>query len=709
MESLHLFFATGTWWAVLLVVLAAGGIAWMTYRRTTPALSARSRSGLTILRWVGITMLALALFEPVLRAVTSFEEAPQILVAIDESRSLSLKDGKGARLPQRNEVVERVREAASERWSFVGFDESVRPLADTDSLRADGERTDLSRVLQWAANRSAQERPPVVLFITDGQYNSGESPVSAAAAAGIGVYAIGIGDTTTPADLTVTGMLTGEITVVRSPTPVSVAFEHSGLPPGKAVIRLLEEDREVARDTIEIRSPSGRTTVDLQWTPSVVGKRKLTAVVETSGTEATTVNNRTQRFVDVRSSERIVSLIAGAPSPDVSFVTTVLESDPNIKVRSFIQKQGSQFYGASPSASSIAGSELCVLIGFPIASTPSSAIAEVATALKRGAGVLFIPSRDVAYDRLGPLEPYLPFSVAASRPVEFKTTPDVQRGQTSDPILKVTGTDGDQELWNTLPPIVRTETFVTPRPGAKTLATIKVNNVPLPEPLLIKQETEGRRSLAVLGYGLYRWELQGEGPRASRGEQPTDVFRSFIGNATGWLAVRDDERRVVIRTSRDFYSAGESVSVQATVLNESMQPVDQADVRVRITGPAGERDVILASLGTGRYRSVLGTLPPGEYRFSGTAVRNGRSLGADQGRFSVGDLSVEDAAITMNTGVLRTLASTTGGAFGTSATVDKVLEQLRSDPRLRTVARTTGRDTTLWHTIWPLMVALAAF
>ena len=708
MEHFQFFFATGSWWLITLVVIVAAAISWLTYTRTTPQQTPASRVLLAGLRTVGIVFLALSLFEPVLRLVRSETERPGVVVAIDESASMGLEDASGLRRQQRDAIIDLLRDRAEDTWSFVGFAENVREATSSDTFSIDGSRSDLSRVLQWSSNVPADERPGTILIVSDGQINAGESPIGAATTLGLGVYAIGIGDTVMPTDASVSGILVPGVTVVDDPTPVSVVISSRGYAGQPAQLVLMEEDRVVDQDTILLPIDGVRTTAEFLWTPAQTGERKLTVRLTPLDGEATTANNLTRDYVDVRKAKRVVYLVAGAPSPDVSFVIRALEKDPNVDVRTSIQKRGGEWYDQQPTPASIAEAELCVVIGFPIASSPRDAVAAVADAARRGTGLLFIPSRDVEYSRLGPLEDYLPFSVAASRPTEFRATPDVQRGTTADPILKITGTELDQELWNTLPPIYRTETFVTPRSGATILATLKVNNVPLAEPLVMKREVERRRSIAVMGYGLYRWELLGEGPQASRGEQPVEVFASFVGNAASWLAVKDDERRVEIRSSREFYGAGEHVVFQATVLDESLAPVDDADVRVTLDD-SSRREIVLAPIGGGRYRTDAGLLPPGDYRYQGLAARQRTSIGTDNGRFSVGDLSLEDAALTMNDDLLSGLALTTGGQFGTADQAESIVEALLADPRLRPVATTKESDTTLWHTPWPLVIALSAF
>jgi hypothetical protein len=229
------------------------------------------------------------------------------------------------------------------------------------------------------------------------------------------------------------------------------------------------------------------------------------------------------------------------------------------------------------------------------------------------------------------------------------------------------------------------------------------------EPLIMTREQGSTRSMAILGYGLYRWKLLGEGPRAARGEQPMPIFETFLGNSISWLSVQEDERRIRIRSTQRIYAAGESVVFEASILDQTFTPIDGATVSVAINGPAGKRDLTLAGLGGGRYAASAGAMTAGSYLYTGTALSNGVKIGTDNGRFIVGDLGLEDAALTINSAAMTTLAERTGGRYAAAAQIDSLLQAMSADPRLKPRAVTTERDTTLWHTPWPIALAILAF
>lgn len=714
METFQFELAAGPWWIYAILVGLALATAIVTYRGVEPDPGSPMRAVLIGLRTLGIAALLLMLFEPLLRMTMSVTTTPNVALALDVSTSNGMRDRSGERAPIARkallELQEKLRDQGIKNADVVVFDDVVRDTTiDASAAQFTGFRTDLGNAVRGMANRGETRDYGAVILVTDGNATSGDNPMFDAERSGIGFHSVGIGDSVPPRDVAVQSILASSLTYVGKVTTVSADVLYGGADPQEVDIVLEDNGSEVSRKKVMLL-PGVTSTISFEWTPRQDGTRKVVVRAVPTDGEFTTANNAAAEFVRVRKDKRIVVLVAGAPSPDVTFVRNVLEADPTITVKTFIQKQGSTFYEGEPTAQVLRDAQACFVVGYPTATSSRNVTQTLAAAWKDGLSMFFIASRDVAYDKLYELADVVPFRVASSRPQEFQITADVSPTSVTNPLLSLGGTN-DAAQWNSLPPIYRTETFVQATPGSSVLATIRVGNAPLEEPLLISNDRGVARSAALLGYGVYRWKLLSEGPQRTRGDgNVTSFFDTFIGNAVRWTSVRDDERRIRIRPTRSFYASGENVAFIASILDASLQPIESAEVRVRIAGPE-RRDIVLAPLGNGRYSATLGPLPAGDYTFDGVAQHADRAseIGREDGRFSVGDVSLEAASLTLNTTFLRTLAERTGARFVTPENIDALVEAIIADPRMKPVAKTYDREMVLRYLPWLLIVALSAF
>ena len=711
MDTFSLGFTSGHWWLYLVLVAVATLAAIVTYRTSVPMITSNRRALLVALRAFALSALLVTLFEPVLHIIRSSVQQPRIAVLIDRSRSAGLADRSGDRTATLRAAQQAVLRALGSRATVAAFDERAEQISDLttlDTLHPRGSRTDIASALRWAGNQAIPQQVAAVVLISDGNSNTGDDPTAVAERAGMPVLAIGVGDSIPPADLSLQSIDLPSVAIVGERTTLSADVSASGMQ-GRAYDVIIDDDgREIGRQRIDVRDRLQRQTLVFDYTPATAGIRKITARIAAIDGEYSTKNNLVSDYVKVKTNRRGIVLLAGAPSPDVAFLRDALGTDPTVRSQVYVQRQGGGFYGEAPTAASFTDAAAVILVGFPTASTPSSLVSMVADAVRRDKSLLFVASQDLDYGKLGTLSDVLPFTVISSRSREFPITADVTPAAASDPIMRL-GTDEDARRWNDLPPLYRTETFVDVHPQATVLATQRLNGVPMGDPLVVARDDGERRQLAILGHGLYRWRLLGKGPSDARGATGIDVLSSFVDNSVRWLSANADRQRVRIAATRTMYAAGEAVGFSATVVDASNVSVDDADVRVSVVGGGKTRDIVLAAIGNGRYRSDIGVVQPGDYQYTGRAKRGQTTIGTDAGRFSVGDVNVELLATTMNATLLRRLAEVTNGSFVNVDGIAEGLSKLLQDVRMAEKTVTEERDVALWSSWWFLALAIAAF
>jgi len=138
--------------------------------------------------------------------------------------------------------------------------------------------------------------------------------------------------------------------------------------------------------------------------------------------------------------------------------------------------------------------------------------------------------------------------------------------------------------------------------------------------MIITREMQGSRSVAVLGYGLYRWKLMGYAREIAKGNTDAiDLYSQFISNVIRWLSISDIEKQVSIKTNKKFYSGAEEINFIGQIYDNSLNPIDNAQVYVHIRGGQASKDITLSNKGNGVYSYTIPPLPAGDYRFTADA------------------------------------------------------------------------------------------
>ena len=652
---------------VSIFIVAALGIllflySFFVYLRTVPPVASRLRWTLILLRSVGIVLLLALLFEPILKLVHRDEKPATAAILVDDSKSMGITDRLGSRPstvqtllngPSLKSLEDRIHVA---HFRFAQRTASLQPFSP-DSLTFNGDATDLAGALGFLAEQSEEDNLQAVVLISDGNYNVGQNPLYAAETLGKPLFVVGVGDSSEQKDVLISKILANDIAYVDSRVPVSVTARSTGFSGQTVQLSLEEGGKNVDHRFLTLKEGREYETT-LYFTPHEEGKKKFTVRVSPLEGELTERNNVRSFFVKVLKSKIKVLLIAGAPGPDLPFMRRSLESDPNIQVTPFIQRSRDEFYEGRIPTSAYDDHDAIILIGFPGRSTGSDVLQRVRKSVEDHNQALFVVlSRETDLAQLEVLQPFLPFTVDPIRTAEISVLPFVPAINEFHTLLKLPSGRNPVSLWNALPPVYKTQSSFQAKPESEVIAFARVQNFTLQEPLVVIRKALQRKSLAITGYGIWRWKLLAESS-ASEG-----VFDPFVVNAIRWLTTREEEKPVKVVTTKEMYNAGERVEFTAQVYDEQYRPVGDAQVRVRIRSANESEEFLLRPIGEGRFEGAIDNLGEGDYRYSGTASLGQRKLGEDEGRFTVGEQNLEFLITRMNKQFLQQLAFQTGGAY----------------------------------------------
>ncbi len=702
MPSIYLGFNVATV-LILLIIAVACALAVFFYRTTVPPVPRWKRLLLATLRWASLSLILILLFEPLLRLIVTATQPATIALLVDNSRSMQIKD----KIADRRSVVSAVLRngaltsvAGNVQIKTFTFGSKLRDvsLMHGDTLGLNEEATDISAALRALGEQKDQNNIRAALLLSDGSYNLGPNPVYEAELLGLPLYTLGIGDSSEQKDVLIARIATNDLVYNETEVPVDVTLKSSGFAGEKVEVLLLEGGKEISRSTVELQEGTREYPISMKYTPQGEGTKKYSVRISTLRGELTADNNRKTFFVRVLKSKLRVLILAGSPSPDVSTIKQTLREEKNLEVRSYTQKTPVGFVEGHLTDSMIDSADCLVVIGFPSASTTDAMLETVrVSTVERNKPLLYIDGKAVSEPKLRPLSPVLPFVSSGMSQVEQFVFLQLSPNHKNNPIVN-TGTV-DAAAWDKLPPIFRKQAAYKAKAEATTIGVARVLNVATNEPLLLMRSVNKQKSLAVLGYGLWRWRLMVQGT-----PETEKLLSLFLANSIRWLTTRDDSKPVRVSTTKDLYTQGERVEFTGQVYDASATPVDDAELKVVVQKDNQEFGTTLRPIGSGRYEGTIDGLPAGDYAVRSVATKDGTAIGEDRGRFSVGEVDLEFQDTRMNAPLLRQLAYRTGGKYYTPASFESFAADIAANPSLTSRDVQTTTELEVWN--WKYMLGM---
>jgi hypothetical protein len=608
---------------------------------------------LVCFRATALTLLLWMLFRPVILLTQHKQLNPRIAVLIDESASMTISDQQESRADRtikflNSSLFQQIRKKATIDW--IAFTDTISSFDPTDSLRFQGNSTDITRAIDLAFSQKSEVPIRYMILISDGVHNTGSRPENRESWP-CPVYTIGVGQSEENPDIILTGIDANEIGYIGQEMKVRVALRGPGMGGRQVQIKLRNGKGEVASESIVIPDSGLETEQTLYYTPDRAGEMLLTVSVEGADDEFTTRNNQRELMVHVREQKQKILIIAGSPSPDLGLIRRLFERNEHLELTIRTQRNRSGYYEGDLTESDFKKSDLLVLIDMPDTHTDDKAWQEIIHFLQ-GNPLPFLLV--ISQTRLSRFEfpQEWPFTPAYSKTTGWvfpKLTPEGM----NHPILQNPASNKISD-WEQLPP-VQAGPGVTVLPGTKTLMTGNPENGEQEIPLILSRSTHGRRCVVMLGSQFFRWQMLMWHP-----EDPKAIFQVFLMNCLTWLT-SEDQRPVKIKLTDRVYPAGTSIQVRAEVYDESLLPAQKAHVSLSVQGPESAQ-FTMHSRDNG-YVSQFRMFKKGLYTVIADARLGNREVGRDTASFVITEFQPEFLQIRAQHDVLKKIAEQSGGQF----------------------------------------------
>jgi hypothetical protein len=671
------------------------------YRFTIPKVNTLFKYFLTSLRTLALILILFAIFEPVLSVARKKIIEPVNLFFIDNSISIKIDDG-----TKRSEIINKfISDCKSNGFlnnsGLYSFGNSVKKINPDSLSRINFNEPSTNFAKIFSGIKNDENNITSISIISDGVITDGANPLYQAEKLGIPVFTIGVGDTTKKNNIAINKVLLNDYIYAETPTTINISVSNNGFANKTLTLSLYEDNSLIAKQDLTFLNEEEKTA-SIIYTPRKPGEKKLTLTVSELTGESSYADNKKVQYVNVLNNKINVLILAGSPSADLSFIRNSLSSDQNLKISTITQIAPNRFLEYADKNKLIDSADVLYLVGFPSAQTSSELLSKVLQSIQNKNKPFFlITSSGIDYNKLKVLLPELPFTIKSIAPGSTEIQPNVSYNEMENPLLK-NNTLNIIETWNNLPPVFKDNGEFIPKPESEVLAKVKINNIPFNYPLIISRKLGNKKSIALLAKDVWKWKLQ-------TAEKKLDLFDRFILSSVKWMNTREDQKLVNIKTTKKIYQLGEPVEFSAQVYNETLNPVEDAEISVDIKSDKESYNINMNSAGSGIYDGTLITNKSGDYKFVGSAKQKGKVLGTDNGKFSIGDVDVELINPRMDKDFLNLLATQTNGKFIYGNNYSQLFKIIQDLSEKKSNVKLIKSEFSLWTSEWLLIIAVFLF
>ncbi len=711
------------WWALLIVVAGGALLSWQTYRRF--AHQPVRRCTLSGLRFTILMVLVLVLMRPVARISDADARDAFVPILVDTSRSMGIEDADGSRRVDRARKLlsTELLPALSGKFQVdvLAFGERLAP-SSLEALDASARRSDLAGALDQARNRYRGRPVAGIILLSDGG-DTTRGTVRRRDDLLAPVYAYGIGSERIGSDREVLSVTAAEAVLDESRIDLAVSATAHGSRGDSTELRLLENGRPLEVRRVRASDETGPVREVFHVAPSNNAPTVYTIEIPAIAGELVPENNARSVLVQPPVRKRRVLLFEGAPGFEHSFLKRALADDASIELDSVVRKgtneQGIDTFYIQAARSRSAALER----GFPD-STPlfvydaiilanvsgdqlnaSRLEATKAFVARRGGGLLVLGAQSFGQKGLTgtPLEDVLPVTlVERSDALHAAVSRGANRVSMTEaglrhPIMQLaTWPDDTRKRWEEMPPLAAAAFTGSTRPGSSVLATIAGAGGVSRALAVVQRYGEGR-SMVFTGEASWRWRMLL--PSTDR------TYDTFWRQAVRWLAIGATDPVAIVPVAST--SPGDVVTVRTVVRDADFQPIRDAQVDVRISGPDGRvrqssASVEEASTGGPVFSAQFVAEQPGIHKMTVAARRRGAGVGSSSSSFLVGGADVEMTDPRLNLPVLARLAAASGGRVLRAGETSDLLAALRAN--VPAAALAVRRD--VWHSAWSLLAII---
>jgi hypothetical protein len=652
----------GTSILYFLACLALGILyAWLLYRGNKN-INRKLQYGLTAIRIVAVTAIAWLIFAPLIKTLNYTLNKPVIIIGQDNSLSIAQVKAAGfdQKLYEKNLKI--LQDKLSDRYEVKAyhFSDTVKDGLD---FKNQGKLTDASAFFRKIRDEYTNRNVGAVILATDGIFNRGGNPLYSINQMNAPVYTIALGDSIPKRDVLISNVNYNNIVYLDDDFTIEVQVQAFQSDHENTMIAVNQNGAKLVQQAIAINGNSFVKNIPIKLHAGKIGVQKYTVQLGILTNEITTKNNSQTFYVEVIDGRQKVLLAAAAPHPDLGVLKEAISLNKHYEAKLAL---ADDLNATDPSKF-----DLIILYQLPDAQNMSTSFLQKVMALKRP--VWYVLGAQSNVNAFNQIQNQVNLSAANGSVQEVYA--DVANGFTSFNL-----SEDDKKKFSTFDPLLMPFGRLMVNASATPVFNQRIGKVSTQQPLLFFTNENGLKTGYLMGEGLWRWKLS-----EAQNENGSSGLNDLISKTIQYLAVKDDQRKFKVFTSKSAYDENEAVQFNATLYNDSYQPVNEPEVNLQVKNEAGKVFNYTFSKTENAYQLDAGTMGAGNYSYLSNTALGGKRLTAS-GSFYVNSLMAEYQETTANHQLLNAMAKQSNGKLFMPEDLLKIADEILKNENIKTIS-----------------------
>jgi len=517
------------------------------------------------------------------------------------------------------------------------------------------------------------------VLITDGGDNASKQwteSLSRLESRKIPFYTVGVGSENITHDAEIVKVTAPRETLKESTAVVDVSYRSHGFAGRKATLYVRENGVLLKSEEVTLPADGqiSEKTIDL---PVKNEGTRLFSFSLQAPDDRIPENNTLDSLVEIKNDHPQILYIEGEPRWEFKFLRRAIQDDPNIRLVTLLRSSQNKFYRQGIDKEEMLAEgfpkkreELFQYKGLIFGSIESTFFTQdqlknvVDFVSTRGGGYLMMGGRNSfaggKYQN-SPIADILPVQMATEDriPIIGRLKLAITDYGRTHPLMKLSpDASANTKQWSDLPPLNDFNKTLDAKVGGIVLARGQSDQRGNVDPILLAYQRYGRgRTMAFTSGSSWRWQMEMD--------HEDQTYELFWKQILRWL-VNTSPDPVMITSDKDTYLPGESVRLSSEISNKSFERMNNAKVIAKVTNPAGITESVAMDWNgaqEGTYQSELNVTEPGIYHVDVEAAQGSENLGTNRTAFQVQDRPVEYYDALLNTRLLQSVATATGGRY----------------------------------------------